>query len=670
MTVVAPNINLGILVVAAMTELYKKVLVTQLSEGQGRVWQAALTSQNLEVFWEPSGTDIIELFQQMQREGKTLPNLLIMDMGITDPNSTSLQAGTVCRWGAEHQPDLKVILTNPRQDKIGSLERRWAKRQGAVDLLPRLYKDTISDALSQITALLNCRLIQEPLDQLIQTLTQIEPEVAAESSRNAKASIKEAATAELIRKMAMIPLIVMSGESESSQTEISNPNISLAESLQGLTLYDIQVEMNRPGGDASQIFKDMPLLPGVLLVDQGLYVGMISRTRFLEYMSRPFALELFSRRPLQVLYESAQADILVLSGNTSVVQAAQESLQRSAELMYEPIVVCLEDTKTFKLLDVHDLFIAQSQIHELATQLLREQTQARMVQTEKMASLGQMVAEISHDLRNPVQFIHGNLDHLEEYCDNLMKLLLAYEMDSVTPSAKVTEIKQKMDFEYLLSDLPKVIKSISTGANQLRKLVGGLQSFSHMGDDESALFDVNEAIESSLLILSSRLKDNIDVVKLMGQLPKLMGYSGQIIQVFMNILSNAIDALIEHAAMLKLEESSDRPEIEKGAVGVQVKPWQAKIVITTEVCSPNAENPNDRWVSVRISDNGPGIPAEIQGRIFETFFTTKSAGKGTGLGMAISYQIVTQKHNGKLLLRSPISGKNSGTEFEVMLPIA
>jgi len=648
-----------------MTEIQKKVLVTQLSEGQGKLWQAALTSQKLEVFWQPAGIDIVELFQQIQKEGRELPNLLIMDMGITNPNSTSLQAVSVCRWCAEHQPNLKVILTNPRQDKIKSVERKWANRQGAAGLLPRLYKDTILDAIAQTTAILNCRLIQEPLDRLAETLAEIADHEPV-SRRDAGASVREAATAELVRKMALIPLIVMSDDPEIPQSEISNPDISLAETLQGLTLHDVQIEIDRPGSEVSQIFKDMPMLPGVILTSKGEYAGMISRTRFLEYMSRPFALELFSRRPIRVLYESAQYEMQILPGQMAVVNAAQACLQRSAELMYEPIVVKVDD-RTYKLLDVHDLFIAQSQIHELATKLLREQTQARMVQTEKMASLGQMVAEISHDLRNPVQYIHGNIGYLSGYCNDLIRLLGAYDMETVIPSERVTAIKQEIDLDFLLQDLPKVIGSVNVGTDQLKTLVGGLQSFSHMSDNQAALFSVNENIENSLVILSNRLKDNIEVVKNFGDLPEVMGYSGQIIQVFMNILSNAVDALSEYA-VVKTSESNDRETNGNGAVAVKIKPWKPQIEITTAVISPDMASPVDRWVSIRIADNGPGIPQDIQGRIFETFFTTKLANKGTGLGMAISYQIVTQKHGGKLTLRSPFNG-TTGTEFEVLLPL-
>jgi signal transduction histidine kinase len=184
------------------------------------------------------------------------------------------------------------------------------------------------------------------------------------------------------------------------------------------------------------------------------------------------------------------------------------------------------------------------------------------------------------------------------------------------------------------------------GSERLTKIVGSLQNFSHLDESKRQPADLHECIESSLIILNNRLKVGIQIIKFYGDLPLVNCYSGQLSQVFMNIISNAIDALTE-----KINEQA-----------VSSRTWQPKIEISTDI----VERSDSEWVSVRIADNGSGIPPNIQKRIFETFFTTKPVGKGTGLGLAISHQIVTQIHGGHLLMRSV---PETGTEFQILLPL-
>ncbi|HEY9709729.1 MAG TPA: ATP-binding protein, partial [Oculatellaceae cyanobacterium] len=429
----------------------------------------------------------------------------------------------------------------------------------------------------------------------------------------------------------------------SLQAEI--PNLSLESTLKELLLFDFQVECSHLGKEVAQTFQDNPLLPGVILTEQDNFVGMISRRRFLEQMSRPYGLELFLKRPLYSLYRFAGAEVLRLKGETQIVEAAHLSLQRPAEALYEPIVVELE-AGVYRLVDVHQLLVAQSKIHQLATQLLNEQTHAQLIQKEKMASLGQMVASVAHEIKNPVGCITCNFEFLSSYCNRLIKILSAYEAEITEISSTLADLKENYDLDFILQDLPKLLKSMEVGSERLTKIVGSLQSFSHMDESKLQLADIHECIESTLVILNNRLKPDIEVIKNYGNLPPVYCYSGQLSQVFMNIISNAIDALKD-----KANEQANCSET-----------WQPQIEINTDI----VEQSDSEWVSVRIADNGPGIALAIQKRIFETFFTTKPVGKGTGLGLAITHEIVTEKHQGQLLMRSQ---PNIGTEFEILLPI-
>ncbi len=438
-------------------------------------------------------------------------------------------------------------------------------------------------------------------------------------------------------------------------SEVDSLELRLESTLDDLTLYDFQIECNSPGQEAARAFAENPLLPGAILTEAGQFAGMISRRRFLEHLSRPYGLELFSQRPIKTLYRFAQADVLIFPSHTLIVMAARRSLQRASELLYEPIVVEVAP-QVYRLLDVHQLMVAQSHIHELTARLLKEQTKAQTIQTEKMASLGRMVAGVAHEIKNPVNCISGNMGFLSNYCRDMMELLSAYEAQVRDGSANINEIKEAIELEFLREDLPKILESIKISADRLKKIVGGLQNFSHMDEGKRQPADIHECIDSTLLILHNRIKYGIEVVKKYGNLPPVECYSGQLSQVFMNLLSNAIDALMEKAE--KLADKFGRAST-----------WKPRIEIITEFI----ELPTPR-LSVRILDNGPGIPPEIQGRIFETFFTTKPVGQGTGLGLAISYEIVTQKHGGCLNLRSTDCGiadwqSDTGTEFEILLPL-
>lgn len=431
-------------------------------------------------------------------------------------------------------------------------------------------------------------------------------------------------------------------------TQVLTGELHLDSTLEDLTLYDFQMEANTPGGELAKAFAENPLIPGAILSETGNFVGIISRRRFLEHLSRPYGLELFSRRPVKTLHNFTQNEALIFPSDTPIAMAARLSLQRSPELLYEPIVVKMQG-EVYRLLDVHQLLVAQSQIQELTTKMLHEQTRSHTIQTEKMASLGRMVAGISHEIKNPVNCISGNMGFLTNYCEDLLELVSVYEEEVDNPSEKIEEAAAEIDLEFLRQDLPKIVAAIRVGAERLTKIVGGMQNFSHMDETARKPADLHECIESSLLILNNRIKYDIELVKDYGELPLVECYSGQISQVFINLIANAIDALMERKEKQQADPDED-------------KDWQPQIAIATEAIA----NSEGNWVAIRIADNGSGIPEQIQQRIFQTFFTTKPVGKGTGLGLAISNEIIKDKHKGKLNLKSQVG---VGTEFEIILPL-
>ncbi|MGQ4646697.1 PAS domain S-box protein [Lyngbya aestuarii] len=288
-----------------------------------------------------------------------------------------------------------------------------------------------------------------------------------------------------------------------------------------------------------------------------------------------------------------------------------------------------------------------------------QSTQVMLVQNEKMVSLGQLVAGIAHEINNPVSFIYGNIYPAREYAQNLLQLLQLYQQQYSQPESEIIEQQEILDIDFIAEDFPKLLESMQEGADRIHQIVQSLRNFSRFDEKTVKRADLHEGIDNTLLILEHRLKPQsrfceIQVIKDYGQLPLVECYLGQLNQVFMNLLGNAIDSLEElRLERVKVTGSADKLQT------IQDYSKNPCICIRTEVLEKSR-------LAIRIADNGPGIAVAIQPRIFDPFFTTKPPGKGTGLGLSISYRIIVNQHGGKLECHS-VEGQ--GTEFVIELPL-
>jgi two-component system NtrC family sensor kinase len=324
----------------------------------------------------------------------------------------------------------------------------------------------------------------------------------------------------------------------------------------------------------------------------------------------------------------------LLIGSTQVLESQKQLAKRNAELEKKI------DRRT------QELEAQNQRLNAALTEL--QKMNLHLVQTEKMSMLGQMVSGISHEINNPINFIHGNLPYMEEHVEDLLAVLETYRDRFPQETVKVEAALPNIELDFIVEDLPRIVDSMRLGTERIREIVLNLRNFYRLDEAEMKPADLEAGIESTLVLLQNRYKQKIEITRQFGKVPLVECHINQLNQVFMNLLSNSIDALLE--AELNAE----------GAPGHLPGVMELKqIVIKTEAVAP------DR-VGIWISDNGPGMALDVQEHLFEPFFTTKPRGVGTGLGLSISHQIITEAHQGRIYC---CSTPGEGTTFAIELPI-
>lgn len=419
--------------------------------------------------------------------------------------------------------------------------------------------------------------------------------------------------------------VATSGESAIEQVKYDLPDLILLDVMMpGIDGFETCSRLKQ-----NPLTKDIPIIFMTALSDtvdkvKGLSLGAV------DYITKPFQqAEVLARaqihmrlRKLSVAQEEQNARLKQEIMRRNAVEADLQQLTQELERKVEERTQKLSQT-------LYNLQMAQ----------------VKLVQAEKLTTMGQLVAGVAHEINNPVNFIYANIHYVSDYTQGLLELLKLYQNQCPNSSPEILAKIEQIDLPHLSEDLPKILSSMQIGTERICDIVKSLRNFSRHDEAEVKTVDIHDGIESTMMLLHRRLKPKSDypeiqVVKKYGNFPKVECYAGKMNQVFMNVLSNAIEALEE--VMVK-QDNSILPTI----------------LITTEVLGSDS-------IVIRISDNGLGMSQEVQQRLFEPFFTTKPAGKGTGLGMSISHQIVSELHGGCLQC---ISIPGRGTEFIIEIPI-
>lgn len=358
--------------------------------------------------------------------------------------------------------------------------------------------------------------------------------------------------------------------------------------------------------------------------------------------------------PLINSIEKLKQGILILGAGNLDYQIKVETGDEIEKLAKEFNQMAMRLSESYYCLkqEISDRQITEKELQQALEKL--QKTQSQLIQTEKMSALGNTVAGVAHEINNPISFIYGNLGYLKEYTQSLLDLIQLYQKYYPQPEPTIQKYIEDIDFDFLNKDLIKIIASMKVGAERIRQIVLSLRNFAHLDESELKEVDIHQGMDNTLSLLQNRLiiRDNpIKVVTKYGKLPLVECYPRDLNQVFMNILLNAIEALETKWNQMELEQSLDSQ--------VKFANEKPEIRIRTQILQNNA-------VVVLITDNGIGMTENVLRKLFDPFFTTKPVGKGIGLGLSISYQIIVQKHSGVLRCNSTL---NQGTEFWIEIPL-
>ncbi|MEQ8996863.1 MAG: response regulator [Coleofasciculus sp. B1-GNL1-01] len=428
-------------------------------------------------------------------------------------------------------------------------------------------------------------------------------------------------------------LVATDGETAIQRVEAAQPDLILLDVMMpGIDGFEVckRLKENPSMRDIPVIF--MTALSDTLNKVHGFEIGAV------DYITKPIQPEeVVSRIQTHLTLRNLQKELQ--AKNERLLKSQRQEKQRTLEL--------------------------EEALHKL------QQTEVQLIQAEKMSSFGKIAAGIAHEINNPVNFIYGNLYHANEYIQELFELIKLYQQTYTHPTEPITRKIQAIELDFIQSDLPKLLDSMQVGAERIRQTVSLLKNFFHLHEAELKFVDINQDIDNTLLLLEYHLdakagRVKINVIKNYGSLPLVKCYASELNQVFMNMLTNAIDALDEKYGKLNLESDmwsvrGDQEE-ERKFVRSPLTPDHSQ----TPTIEISTETVDEAKVIIRIADNGSGMTEEVSQRLFDPFFSTKPVGSGTGLGLTISYQIIVEKHRGQLWVTSE---RGNGTEFVIEIPI-